>query len=66
MTTKRDLVRVTCYGETKTWERSKALDFFLEGAFQCDGSEAERYFNIYYQLIHGAKEAYDDAYNRIL
>lgn len=55
-----DPVKVTCYGQTKVWERKDALDFFLEGAWQCDGSEAERYFNIYYQLLHGAKEAVDE------
>jgi hypothetical protein len=54
-----DPVVVTCYGQTKVWERKDALDFFLEGARFCDGSEAERYFNIYYQLLKGAKEAYD-------
>ncbi len=56
----KDPVTVTCYGKTKVWERSKALEFFLEGAWQCDGAEAERYFNIYYQLIHGEKEASDE------
>jgi len=55
----KDPVQVTCYGETKTWEREDALKFFLDGAYFCDGSEAERYLNIYYQLIHGAKEAHD-------
>ncbi len=54
-----DPVTVTCYGETKTWERKDALKYFLEGAHLCEGSEAERYFNIYYQLVNGAKEASD-------
>lgn len=57
---KADLVVVTCYGKSKIWERQKALDYFLEGAYECDGAESERYFNIYYQLYHGAKEATDE------
>ena len=57
---KIDLVVVTCYGKTKTWERKDALEFFLDGARFCEGAEAERYFNIYYQLIKGAKVAHDE------
>ena len=56
----KDPVKVTCYYKTKTWERQEALEFFLQGAWECDGAESERYFNIYYQLINGATEAYDD------
>lgn len=54
-----DPVRVTCYGQTKTWERKDAMEFFLEGMHCCEGSERDRYVNIYYQLARGAKEAYD-------
>lgn len=55
----KDPVRITCYGETKTWERANAIKFFLDGARFCEGSEHERYFNIYCQLLDGAKVAHD-------
>ena len=55
-----DPVKVTCYGETKTWERKDAIAFFLKGMMWCEGSERERYTNIYLQLIDGAKEASDE------
>lgn len=54
-----DPVRVTCYGKTKVWERKDAIDFFLEGMRCCEGSERDRYTDIYLQLIDGAKEASD-------
>lgn len=57
---KVDLVVVTCYGESKVWERSQALEFYLEGMAWSEGSERDRYVNIYYQLARGAKEAYDE------
>lgn len=55
----KDPVRVTCYGETKTWERKDALEFFKGGILCCEGAERDRYVNIYFQLLDGAKEAYD-------
>lgn len=56
---KVDLVVVTCYGKQKIWERKEAMEFFLEGMACCEGSERDRYVNIYYQLARGAKEARD-------
>ena len=55
-----DPVRVTCYGQTKVWERKDAINFFLEGMMWCEGAEQERYADIYIQLIDGAKEASDE------
>ena len=57
---KVDLVVVTCYGESKIWERSEAIAFFLEGMRCCEGAERERYTEIYLQLLDGAKEAFDE------
>lgn len=54
-----DPVQVTCYGQTKTWERKEAIAFFFQGMMECDGAEKERYCNIYCQLVCGAKEARD-------
>ena len=56
---KVDLVVVTCYGESKIWERKEAMEFFLEGLACSEGAERDRYVNIYYQLARGAKEAFD-------
>ena len=55
-----DMVRVTCYGQTKMWERGKAIAFFLEGMHWSEGSERDRYTDIYLQLIDGEKEASDE------
>ena len=55
-----DSVKVTCYGETKVWKhRQDAINEFLEGMRCCEGSERERYTNIYLQLIEGCKECVD-------
>lgn len=55
-----DPVQVTCYGQTKTWERKDAINFFLEGMMSSDGSERERYANIYCQLVAGYKIVSDE------
>ena len=54
-----DPVRVTCYGETRTWERADAINYYMQGIGFSDGSEQQRYANIVYQLARGAKEARD-------
>lgn len=56
---KKDIVKVTCYGTTKEYERQDAIKKFLEGMMFCDGSEKERYTNIYLGLIQGYKEVSD-------
>ena len=56
----KDPVSVTCYGKTKVWERTEAMAFFLEGMAWSEGAERDRYVNIYYQLVRGAKEAFDE------
>ena len=60
---KVDLVVVTCYGKSKVWERQEAIAFFLEGMQWSEGSERERYTDIYLQLIDGAKEASDEIWH---
>lgn len=54
-----DPVRVTCYGQTQVWERQDALKFYADGIRFCEGAERDRYVNIYFQLLDGAKEARD-------
>ncbi len=56
-----DKVEVTCGGTTKVWRRQEAMDFFLEGALACDGSESERYLTIYGRLRAGMRVV-DDNY----
>ena len=54
---------ITCYGSTKTYresERAKMMKEFMEGMAMCDGSEQERYTNIYLDLARGAKECTDE------
>ena len=57
----KDSVKITCYGETKIWDsRQDAIREFIEGMVCCEGSEKERYTNIYLQLISGCKECSDE------
>ena len=56
---KVDLVVVTCYGKSETMERSAAMAKYYEGIFGSEGSERDRYVNIYFQLARGMKEATD-------
>ena len=53
MNKKNDVVTITCYGVTKKMNRKDAIEKYLEGMMCCDGSERERYTNIYCQLIAG-------------
>ena len=53
---------ITCYGTTKTYEESQRREMtkeFETAMLSCDGSEAERYGNIYLDLITGEKECMD-------
>lgn len=48
------------YGESKLWEsRKDAVAFFLEGMNASDGSEKQRYSNVYLKLIMGSKTCDD-------
>ena len=60
---KLDAVKITCYGQTKVWDdRQEAIKEFLEGMACCEGSERDRYTNIYLQLIEGCTECEDTKY----
>ena len=58
----KDAVKVTCYGKTEVMERKDAIKEFFEGMMCCEGSERERYTNIYCQLVEGLNEVYDEIY----
>ncbi|MBQ7542617.1 MAG: hypothetical protein IJT44_10045 [Clostridia bacterium] len=50
-----------CYGQRETWtSRKKAMASFLEAACATEGSEHERYMNIYVQLLKGKKVCTDE------
>lgn len=56
----KDMVTITCYRTTDTMPRKEAIDFYLK-AMQCsEGSEQNRYLNIYLQLLGGEKECSDE------
>ena len=54
-----DIVIITCYGQTETMHRQDAIAEYQEAMMCCEGSEAERYSNIYFQLLEGRKHCSD-------
>ena len=52
----KDIVKITCYGTTKEYERKDAITKFLECMCCSEGAERERYTNIYLKLLAGFKE----------
>ena len=57
----REKVTITCYRETETMTRRKAIRFYRTGMMSCDpgSSECERYTTIYCQLTSGCMECSD-------
>lgn len=53
-------VTVTCYGRKESMTREQAIDKYYEGMCYCEGSERERYTNIYVKLMGGETEVNDD------
>ena len=54
-------VKTVCYGDERVWDsREEALEYFLEGMLNCEGSEQSRYATIYAQLKSGASYATDE------
>ena len=56
----RDMVEVTCYGTTKSYERQQAIREFRIAMQVCEGHEKERYTNIYCELVRGKKVVCDE------
>ena len=53
---------ITCYCKTMVYPESqlkKMIKYFQTAMLCCDGSEAERYRNIYGDLVAGEKECMD-------
>ncbi len=54
-------ITVTCYGEKEVWtSREEAKKFYLLAMAGSEGSEHERYSNIYMQLCLGLTECSDE------
>lgn len=56
----KDMVTITCNGDTEQWERNKALEFFSECVRGCDGHEKLRYMYIVECLECGDTDINDD------
>lgn len=56
---KNDIVTIHIYGQTEKRRRQSAIKFYLEAMACSEGSENERYTNIYLDLIEGKKECFD-------
>ena len=54
-----DKVTITCYGRKESLLRADAIRKYQEGMMCCEGSERERYTNIYIQLISGQENIKD-------
>lgn len=55
-----DIVTITCYNKTEKMKRRDAIKLYADGMACCEGSERDRYTEIYMQLIAGKMECYDD------
>lgn len=54
-------ITTICYGKADTWEsREAAEQFFLEAMMGSEGSEQNRYTNIYIKLQMGMTYCTDD------
>lgn len=58
---KVDAVKTVCYGKTDEWNsREEAEQFFLRAMASSEGSEQNRYVNIYTQLKMGKEVCTDE------
>lgn len=53
-------VSVKCYRKVEKMTRAEALKTYYDGMICCDGSESERYANIFSQLLAGEKFVSDE------
>lgn len=54
---------ITCYGKTESYpesRRKEMMNYYLEGMASCDGSEKDRYANIYVDLAEGKVHCFDE------
>lgn len=55
----KEVVTIICYGQKETKTRQEAIDDFYEAMLCSEGSEHERYENIFFQLMNGKMECND-------
>lgn len=58
-----DTFDITCYGKTTTYNESERGDMIREfcvAMASCEGSERDRYVNIYLDLVAGLKDCRDE------
>ncbi len=61
----REKIVTVCYGMKQFWDsRKEAMDRFLKAMMNSEGSERERYTNIYCQLAEGKNYCTDVEENR--
>ena len=63
MNKNEDIVMIKCYGTVKHMERNKAKAFYLRCMENSEGSECQRYTQIYCQLLKGLKYCSDEMDN---
>lgn len=57
----KEHIEITCYGKKKVWmDREAAKQFYLECMAGSEGSERDRYTNIYIDLMSGKTECFDE------
>ena len=56
---KNNIVTIHCYNQVEKMKRNEAIEKYMDGMLCCEGSEKERYTNIYLQLIEGKSVCYD-------
>ena len=55
-----DSVTTVCYGKEQLWDRrDDAIEFFSQAMAASEGSEHQRYYNIYAMLLSGEKTCID-------
>lgn len=55
-----DSVTTVCYGKEQLWDsRDDAIEFFSQAMAASEGSEHQRYYNIYAKLLSGEKTCID-------
>lgn len=58
----KEFVTIICYGQPEIMRRDEAIDKYYEGMICCEGSERDRYMEIYFQLMEGNKVCKDMQY----
>ena len=53
-------VKTVCYGQERVWDsRKEAVKFFAEASFETEGSEKDRYMQIFLELMEGKEVCTD-------